>query len=78
MNMIHKKSYLVHVTNELDIYYYDAISLIYHIPYRVRHREDGPAVIYSDGRKMWILHEKILDCSSQEEFERLMKLKAFW
>jgi hypothetical protein len=42
------------------------------------HREDGPAYEYADGEKQWWYHGKQLDCNTQEEFERLMKLRAFW
>jgi hypothetical protein len=42
------------------------------------HREDGPAVEEANGCKEWWYQGKKLDCNSQEEFERLMKLKAFW
>jgi len=42
------------------------------------HREDGPAVEYANGFKYWYYHGKCIDCSSQEEFERLIKLKALW
>ncbi len=49
-----------------------------------RHREDGPAVEYpptenhSNGYKEWWHQGDIINCSSQEEFEKLIKLKAFW
>jgi hypothetical protein len=43
-----------------------------------RHREDGPAVIFPDGRKEWWLHNKKIECSTQQQFERLMNLRAFW
>jgi len=65
------------------------------------HREDGPAIEYTDGTKYWYLHgqqhridgpayEDVngtkfwwyygeeIRCSSQEEFNRLLKLKALW
>ncbi len=42
------------------------------------HRIDGPAIDYVDGLKGWYIHGKYIKCSSQEEFERLLKLKAFW
>jgi hypothetical protein len=42
------------------------------------HRDDGPAVIFADGRKKWCYHSHWIDCESQEEFERALKLKAFW
>jgi hypothetical protein len=53
--------------------------------YRRFHREDGPAIIYSMGfagrkdvEKQWWYLGKRLDCKTQEEFESLMRLKAFW
>lgn len=42
------------------------------------HRDDGPAVEHPENHKEWYLHGKKLNCETQEEFERLMKLKAFW
>ena len=43
-----------------------------------RHREDGPAVECTDGDKEWWLNGKKMNCQSQEQFDKLMKLKAFW
>jgi hypothetical protein len=42
------------------------------------HREDGPAVECPNGFNEFWFHNKKLDCKSQEEFEQLLKLKAFW
>jgi|SRR5579859_2875925 len=42
------------------------------------HRLDGPAVEHADGNKSWYYYGKYIDCASQEEFERLIKLKALW
>jgi hypothetical protein len=42
------------------------------------HREDGPAVEYANGDKSWYLNDIQVFCETQEEFERLMRLKAFW
>ena len=42
------------------------------------HREDGPAIEYIDGTKYWYLNGKQIDCKTNEEFLRLVKLKAFW
>jgi hypothetical protein len=42
------------------------------------HRLDGPAVEYNDGTKFWYYHGQYIECSSQKEFERFLKLKAFW
>lgn len=44
----------------------------------VLHREDGPAAEFSSGDKFWYYHGEYINCSSQEEFERIIKLKAFW
>jgi hypothetical protein len=41
------------------------------------HREDGPAIEYYD-HKRWYINDKAVACNSQKEFERLMRLKAFW
>ena len=43
-----------------------------------RHRLDGPAVEYANGTKFWFYRGKEIYCSSQQEFEKLLKLKAFW
>jgi len=43
-----------------------------------RHREEGPAVERANGTKEWWIEGKQLNTSSQEEFERYIKLKAFW
>jgi hypothetical protein len=42
------------------------------------HRADGPAIECADGIKAWYINDQYLPCTSQEQFERLMKLKAFW
>jgi hypothetical protein len=42
------------------------------------HREDGPAVENIDGYKAWYLNGKQIPCTTQLQFERLMRLKAFW
>ena len=42
------------------------------------HREDGPAIEFIDGKKEWWIKGKQPKVSSQEEFERYIKLKAFW
>ena len=43
-----------------------------------QHRIDGPAVEGNDGTKDWYYKGKYIDCNSQEEFERYVKLKLFW
>jgi hypothetical protein len=42
------------------------------------HREDGAALIYKDGRQFWFYKGEFINCSSQQEFERIIKLKALW
>jgi len=42
------------------------------------HRKDGPAVEYANGNKEWYYNGEKLDCKTQEEFEILLKLRAFW
>ena len=42
------------------------------------HREDGPAVIWAGDSYQWWYHGKNIHCNSQVEFERLLRLKAFW
>ena len=42
------------------------------------HRLDGPAEEYINGYKKWWYHGEQISCSSQEEFKRLIKLKALW
>jgi len=51
------------------------------------HRLTGPAVSYMVGLTAddeiievheWWYHGTKIECSSQEEFERLIQLKAFW
>ena len=43
-----------------------------------RHRIDSPAIEYSSGSKCWYLNNQRIECSTQQEFEQLMRLKAFW
>ena len=42
------------------------------------HRLDGPAIENSNGEKYWYYEDQKIDCNSQEEFERYIKLKLFW
>jgi hypothetical protein len=44
----------------------------------LRHRIDGPAVEFANGSKEWWFEGEQMDFDSQEEFERLIKLKLFW
>lgn len=51
-----------------------ASSNKYYIKEGIFHRLDGPA--FED--KIWFYEGKKIDCDTQEEFERLLALKAFW
>jgi len=42
------------------------------------HRIDGPAVEYFNGAKYWYYYDRPINCRSQEEFKKLIKLKALW
>jgi len=44
----------------------------------VNHRLDGPAVECKDGYKEWWYIGKKVECSSTEEFLRIINLKVFW
>lgn len=42
-----------------------------------RHRLDGPAIDWV-GIKEWYIKDCLIPCTSQKEFEQLIKLRAFW
>ena len=42
------------------------------------HRLDGPAIEYANGEKFWYYEDKLIECSSKEQFERIIKLRLFW
>lgn len=42
------------------------------------HRLKGPAIQWAKGVDEWYYYGKKINCFSQEEFERLIKLKEFW
>jgi hypothetical protein len=42
------------------------------------HRVDGPAVEHAVSIKFWYYRGTQIKCQSQTEFERYLKLKAFW
>jgi hypothetical protein len=42
------------------------------------HRIDGPAIECANGYKAWYYHGKKINCSSQQEFDKIIKLKCFW
>lgn len=43
-----------------------------------RHRLDGPAVEYVNGIKEWYYKGTYINCSSQQEFKKIIKLIVFW
>jgi len=43
-----------------------------------RHRTDGPAIEHANGQKEWYYQDEYISCKSQEDFERILKLKALW
>ena len=42
------------------------------------HRSNGPAWTNQAGEKIWFWHGRRIDCQTQEEFERALRMKAFW
>jgi len=42
------------------------------------HRLDGPAIVHHNGMKHWYYHNHYVNCNTQEEFERLIKLRLLW
>jgi len=42
------------------------------------HRLDGPAINWRDGYNRWYYYGERVNCSSKEQFERLIKLKYLW
>ena len=42
-----------------------------------RHREDGPAIEYTNRYKAWYLNDIKIDVKDNDEFLRIVKLKAF-
>jgi hypothetical protein len=42
------------------------------------HRIDGPAIEFINGDKCWFYHGERINCTSTEEFLKIIKLKAFW
>lgn len=85
--------FVVDVVDDDAKYYYKLpydpqISLFVKIKYEIgrisywnglkRHRLDGPAVIRADGSESWFVDGKQINCSTQQEFEQMIKLKGFW
>jgi hypothetical protein len=42
------------------------------------HRVDGAAIEYANGNRDWYYQGIKIDCSSQQDFLKIIKLKAFW
>lgn len=42
------------------------------------HREDGPALELPNGVCKWFYNGNLLPVSNQKQFEKYLKLKAFW
>jgi len=42
------------------------------------HREDGPAIEDANGNKSWYYNGQKIHCQFNQEFLKLIKLKAFW
>ena len=67
----------LHRENGPAIEYADGTKVWYY--HGKLHREDGPAIESANGSKVWFYQDKIIDCcDSQQKFEKLLKLKAFW
>jgi hypothetical protein len=43
----------------------------------VRHRLDGPAIMTSRGECKWYIHGVHINCNSNEEFLRIVKIRSF-
>lgn len=56
-----------------------AVGRIYYDDDKRYHRIDGPAIVdFVTGKNEWWYHGEKINVSSQEEFERFLKLKPFW
>jgi len=54
-------------------------GIMEHYVNNILHYEDGPAIYsLSEDWEAWYYKGKFIDCHSQEEFERIIKLKLFW
>lgn len=42
------------------------------------HRISVPAIEYHNGNKEWFIDGIRVDCNSQEDFKKMLKIKAFW
>lgn len=58
----------VKITEEGRVYFKDNLDW---------HREDGPALELTGGNCYWYYEGKLVNVSTQKEFESFLKLKAF-
>jgi hypothetical protein len=75
-------SYLEWLSGEFDpnelVEVYGTHFTVYYLDEKL-HNDLGPAyIIRSTGVQKWALHGVFIDVKTQEEFERYIKLKAFW
>lgn len=76
-NKVWRSGGLLHRTNGPAIEYSNG-DLEWFVNGR-RHREDGPSFIkHSYEYKEWWINGHRIKCNTQEEFEKLLRLKAFW
>ena len=59
--------YEPHYSYSTNHYWYNQLESI--------HRLNGPALEFSEGSKKWYYHGKYIECSTQKEFDRIIKLK---
>jgi len=64
---------LLHREDGPALEYTNGSTLWYH--HGALHRLDGPAEEWVNGYKYWWYQGERISCSSQEEFERIIKLK---
>lgn len=67
----------VHREDGPAIEYLDGVQKMWYLNGQ-RHRVDGPAYISKYGTKYWYFNGEKVNCNNQKEFERFIKLKAFW
>ncbi len=53
-------------------------GLIMHFKDGEFHREDGPAIEGFNGEKYWYYYGKQIDCITQEQFIKIINMRAFW
>jgi hypothetical protein len=71
-----EKNCLWHRDNEPAVIYFNGEKRWFKD--NVLHRKDGAAIEYPNGYKQWWYEGNRINCKTQEEFERWLKLKLFW